>query len=83
MQTACVENVRIVKIANIKKEYDLSPDTTKSKYPELFYYFDGLVNTAISQSQHPAGIIASPITLDDNYGVFYNKDNQKSDNEES
>lgn len=64
------------KIANIKKEYENSPEDTKLKYPDLFYYFDGLVNTAISQSQHPAGIIASPITLDDNYGTFYSKDNQ-------
>lgn len=40
------------------------------KYPELFYYFDGLYNTKISQSVHPAGMIISPINLAENYGVF-------------
>lgn len=39
-------------------------------YPELFYYFDGLFTTKISQSVHPAGIVISPITLVDNFGVF-------------
>lgn len=58
----------------IKKEYDSDPDATKEKYPELFYYFDGLYDTKISQSVHPAGIIVSPVTLPDNYGVF-DKDN--------
>ena len=42
-------------------------------YPELFYYFEGLFDTKISQSVHAAGIVISPITLDDNYGTF-NKD---------
>lgn len=37
----------------------------------MFYYFDGLNGTAISQSIHPAGIIASPITLPDNCGTFW------------
>ena len=44
-----------------------------AKYPELFYYFDGLYATKISQSIHPAGMVISPITLVDNYGMF-NKD---------
>lgn len=38
--------------------------------PDLFYYFDGLVGTKISQSVHPAGIVISPVSLQDNYGVF-------------
>lgn len=59
------------RIAQIKAEYDVNPDNTKKKYPDLFYYFDGLLNTAISQSMHPAGIIVSPITLQDNYGMFW------------
>lgn len=58
-------------VAKIKKEYELDPDTTKEKYSELFYYFDGLVNTAISQSMHPAGIVVAPLTLPDNYGTFW------------
>ena len=42
----------------------------RKKYPEVFYYYDGLLDVAISQSMHPAGIVASPITLRDNYGTF-------------
>jgi len=58
----------------IKREYENNPDAARKKYKELFYYFDGLVNTRISQSVHPAGMVISPITLDDNYGYF-DKDN--------
>ena len=58
-------------IANIKKEYEVDPEATRKKYPDLFYYFDGLVNTAISQSMHPAGIVVAPLTLPDNYGTFW------------
>ena len=58
-------------IARIKKEYEENPDVTKQKYPDIFYYFDGLVNTAISQSMHPAGIVVAPLTLPDNYGTFW------------
>ena len=58
-------------VAKIKKEYEVDPEKTKENYKELFYYFDGLVNTAISQSMHPAGIIVSPVTLPDNYGSFW------------
>lgn len=36
----------------------------------MFYYYDGLVDTKISQSVHPAGMVISPITLYDNYGTF-------------
>lgn len=57
-------------IAQIKQEYDSNPEATKKKYPEIFYYFDGLIDTKVSQSVHPAGMVISPITLDDNYGMF-------------
>lgn len=60
-------------VEKIKKEYEVDPETTKQKYPDVFYYFDGLLNTAISQSMHPAGIIASPVTLPDNYGTFWSE----------
>lgn len=59
------------KIIMDSKEFKL----LSMKYPELFYYFDGLINTKISQSVHPAGMVISPITLKDNYGVF-DKDNE-------
>lgn len=62
-------------IARIKNEFDADPERTKAKYPELFYYFDGLLDTKISQSVHPAGMVISPITLVDNFGVF-DKENE-------
>ncbi len=62
-------------IAEIKAEFDSDPEGTKKKYPDLFYYYDGLLNVIISQSVHPAGMVISPITLRDNYGVF-NKDGE-------
>ena len=64
-------NYPLDEVAKIKKEYEANPDITKEKYSELFYYFDGLVNTAISQSMHPAGIVVAPLTLPDNYGTFW------------
>ncbi len=69
-------NIPLEKVASIKNEYKTDPIKTKNKYPDLFYYFDGLINTAVSQSVHPAGIIVSPITLPDHYGTFWS-DNKK------
>lgn len=56
--------------ARIKKEYDEDPERTKARYPELFYFFDGLIGTKVSQSVHPAGMVISPISLSENYGTF-------------
>lgn len=60
----------LTQIKKIKEEFDSNPEKTRGKYPELFYYFDGLLDTRVSQSIHPAGMVISPITLDDNYGTF-------------
>ncbi len=67
-------NLKIV--TQIKQEYEDNPNTAKEKYKELFYYFDGIVNTVVSQSQHPAGIVASPINLIDNYSMFIGENGQ-------
>ena len=61
-------------VKEIKDLYYNSPEKAREKYPNVFYYFDGLLNTVVSQGFHPAGIVASPITLPDNYGVFEDKD---------
>ena len=58
----------------IKQEYETNPEKAREKYPKVFYYYDGLAGTKISQSVHPAGMVISPMTLCDNYGVFH-KDN--------
>lgn len=60
----------LTKAKQIKKEYEASPDKAKKKYPDVFYYYEGLVGTKISQSVHPAGMVISPITLADNFGTF-------------
>lgn len=60
----------------IKKEFEQDEEATRKKYPDIFYYYDGMLGCVISQSQHPAGIIASPINLIDNYGGFINADGQ-------
>lgn len=57
-------------IDKVKKEYEGDPEGTKQKYPEIFYYMDGLLDTKVSQSVHPAGMVISPITLPDHIGVF-------------
>lgn len=66
-------NYPLSEVANIKKIYEENPEKAKEEFKELFYYFDGLINTSISQSIHPAGIVASPITLPNNYGCFWSK----------
>lgn len=63
----------LTNISLIKKEYESDPIKARKKYPDLFYYFDGMINTAVSQSMHPAGIIASPVSLPDNYGTFWSE----------
>lgn len=54
----------------IKDLFELDEEKARSQYPEVFYYYDGLLDVAISQSMHPAGIVASPITLRGHYGTF-------------
>ena len=63
-------------IDKIKAEYSSNPDSAKKKYQEMFYYYDGLVGTRVSQSVHPAGVVVSPLILDDEYCVF-NKDGER------
>lgn len=61
------------KIDEIKELWVANEKNAREEYSDLFYYFDGLVGCIISQSQHPAGIIATSVNLTDNYGCFYNK----------
>lgn len=55
----------------IKEVYEADPDRARKMYPDVFYYFDGILGTPMSQSVHAAGIVVSPITLADHYGVFW------------
>lgn len=60
----------IPKMKIIKQEFDAHPEKAREKYPELFYFYDGMHGTIISQSIHPAGMVISPISLPDHYGMF-------------
>ena len=57
-------------IDRIKSEFEQDEQTARDKYPDLFYYYDGLLGTKISQSVHPAGMVISPVNLIEEYGVF-------------
>ena len=57
-------------VKKIKQAFSSDEQKARAQYPWLFYYYDGLIGTKISQSVHPAGMVISPVTLDDNYGVF-------------
>lgn len=70
------KDISIADAEKIKQEYSTNPDKTKEKYPEIFKYFDGLLNTNMSIGAHPAGIVISPITLRDNYGTCLTKDGE-------
>lgn len=63
-------------IDGVVEEFLMDEDLAKKNHPDIFFYYDGLLNTKISQSIHPAGIVISPITLTDNYGVF-DKDGER------
>lgn len=65
------------KMKQIKSEFELNEDITRNKYKDIFYYYDGIIDTFISQSMHPAGIVVSPIKLDDTIGTFYNGEGLK------
>lgn len=61
----------IPRMKKIKAEFEANEEKARKKYKDLFYYYDGLASVKVSQSVHPAGMVISPITLDDNFGTFY------------
>ena len=56
----------------IKSLFDVNPVEARKKYPDIFYYFDGMLNTYVSLSMHPAGVIISPVKLEEEYGTLMN-----------
>lgn len=60
----------IEKVKEIKREWAENQEKTRKKYPDIFQYYDGLVGCVVSQGQHAAGIVVSPINLIDNYSVL-------------
>ena len=64
----------VKKVDGIKKEFEYDEEATRRKYPDLFYYYDGLLGTFSSLSIHPAGIVISPIPLTETYGTYRKDD---------
>ena len=66
-------------LSRINKEEDKNRATKiKESYDDLindnqdlFYYLKGLKGTIVAKGTHPSGMIGSPITLEDNMGLFY------------
>lgn len=74
---SALQNTSISKKELKSKQEDLdnalaAKDAVEKRYPDLFYYLKGMVGVKLSQSMHPAGMVAAPITLDDNYGTLLN-----------
>ena len=44
----------------IKDLFELDEEKARSQYPEVFYYYDGLLDVAISQSMHPSRYRGKP-----------------------
>lgn len=64
------------KLKTIKEEFKSDPEKAKNKHPDLFYFYDGIVGTRVSQSVHPAGMVISCSELDQDWGVFH-KDGER------
>ena len=61
----------------IKELFEKDEAAARKKYADIFYYYNGLLNTPVSQSQHPAGIVASPMNLIEACGMFLGSDGQQ------
>ena len=54
-----------------KAEYESDPESARKKFPNIFYFFDGMMGTIISTGMHAAGMVVSPVNLCDNYGTMF------------
>lgn len=59
-----------IEYKKFRKEWEELFEPIVHKYPKIFYYFLGLLDTYIAQSMHPCGMVVSPTTLADNYGTL-------------
>lgn len=59
-----------IEYKEFRKKWEELFEPIVHKYPKIFYYFLGLLDTYIAQSMHPCGMVVSPITLADNYGTL-------------
>ena len=66
----------IATIKGIKSAFEENPDDARTQYPDVLYYYDGLLGVKTAQSVHAAGMVVSPDSLSENCGVFL-KDNEQ------
>lgn len=70
-------DIPLSEVNEICKNIDDNEDEYRNKYEELFKYVDIINGTIVSIGSHPAGVIVSPISLDDNIGTCMLADNDK------
>lgn len=58
-------------LEKLKDDFMNFPDSTKKTRPDIFYYYDGVVGTAVSKGIHPAGMVASNNPLSEDYGIYW------------
>lgn len=64
------------RIKKIKIAFETDPDVARAQYPDVLYYYDGLLGVKTAQSVHAAGMVVSPDSLSENCGVFLKDDEQ-------
>lgn len=64
----------LANIAQVKKEYEEDSEQCRNDHKDIFYYFDGVKDTVVSLSHHPAGVIIAPLDLYERYSLIRDKD---------
>lgn len=64
----------LANIAKIKKKYEADPAQCREAHKDIFYYFDGMKDVAVSLSHHAAGVIIAPIDICERFGTLIDKD---------
>lgn len=49
---------------------DIVPKTIRDKYPKLFHYVDMVIGTITSLGRHAAGLVVSPIDIEETFGTL-------------
>lgn len=62
---------RIIKLIDDDKE-----DEARAEYPKVFQYVDIVQGVIVSVGNHPAGLVVSPVPIDEWFGTFYSSTNK-------
>ncbi len=58
-------------LEKVKEDFMNNPESTREERADIFYYYDGIIGTAVSKGIHPAGIVASNSPLSEDYGIYW------------